>query len=75
MDNFTNETTASVLEKTNVQEQGIILVLAPAGTTDCLQSLDASTNKAEEDFLRNIQQWYTEQVQKQFEAGMEEATV
>ena len=63
MDNFTGQTTATVLEK--VEEQGIIIVMVPAGTTDRLQPLDVSTSKAVKDFLREkFRQWYAEQVQK-----------
>ncbi len=49
MDNFSGQTTTAVLEK--AEEQGIILVMVPAGTTDRLQPLDVSTNKAAKDYL------------------------
>ena len=50
MDNFSGQTTTAVLEK--AEGQGIILVMVPAGTTDRLQPLDVSTNKAAKDYLR-----------------------
>ena len=50
MNCFTGQTTPSILEK--LEEHGIILVRVPAGTTDRLQPLDVSTNKAANDFLR-----------------------
>ena len=50
MDNFSGQTTPSVLEK--VEEEEIVVVMVPAGTTDRLQPLDVSTNKSAKDFLR-----------------------
>ena len=44
MDNFSGQTTTSVLEK--LEEEGFVVVFIPAGTTDRLQHLDVSTNKA-----------------------------
>lgn len=44
MDNFSGQTTPTVLQE--IEKQGIILVMAPTGTTDRLQILDVSTNKA-----------------------------
>lgn len=44
MDNFSGQTTPAVLER--VEEHGIVVVMVPAGTTDRLQPLDVSTNKA-----------------------------
>ena len=74
MDNFTGQTTDSVFE--TVEEQGIVIVMVPAGTTDRLQPLDVSTNKATKDFLRQkFRQWYADQVQKQIEEGVEVTAV
>ena len=50
MDNFSGQTTPPVLEK--LEEENIILVMVPPGTTDRLQPLDVSTNKSAKDFLR-----------------------
>ena len=50
MDNFTSQTTTSVIEK--AEEQGIIIVMVPAGTTDSLQPLDVSVNKAAKAFYK-----------------------
>ena len=44
MDNFSSQTTTSLLEK--VEEEGVVVVMIPPGTTDRLQPLDVSTNKA-----------------------------
>ena len=49
MDSFSGQTTTAVLEK--VEEEGIVTVMIPPGTTDCLQPLDVSTNKSAKDFL------------------------
>ncbi len=49
MNNFSGQTTTKVLE--TVEEQGIVVVMVPAGTTDRLQPLDVSTNKSAKDFL------------------------
>ncbi len=65
MDNFSGQTTPSVLEK--VEEQGVIAVMVPAGMTDRLQPLDVSTNKAAKDFLREkFRQWYAKEVESSF---------
>ena len=62
MDNFSGQMTTSVLEK--VEEEGIVVVMVPAGTTNRLQPLDVSTNKAAKDFLREkFRQWYASQVE------------
>lgn len=68
MDCFTGQTTPSVLTK--LEEHDIILVRIPAGTTDRLQLLDVSTNKAAKDFLRKtFQHWYAQVVEKQLQVG------
>ena len=74
MDNFSGQTTTSLLEK--LEEQGIIVVMVPAGTTDRLQPLDVSTNKAAKDFLREkFRHWYAKEVEKQLQAGVVESAV
>lgn len=50
--------------------------MVPARTTDLLQPLDVSTNKAAKDIQQEkFRQWYAEQVQKQLEAGIEETAI
>ena len=45
-------------------------------TTDRLQALDMSTNKAAKDFLReNVWHWYAEEVEKQLQAGVKDSAV
>ena len=44
MDNFSGQTTTFLLEK--VEEEGVFVIIIPPGTTDRLQPLDVSTNKA-----------------------------
>ena len=61
MDNFSGQTTTTILEK--IEEQGIVVVRVPPGTTDRLQLLDVSTNKPAKDFLREkFRSWYAEQL-------------
>ena len=70
MDNFSSQTTTSLLEKVEVEEEGVIVIMIPAETTDRLQPLDVSTNKAAKDFLRErFQQWYAQEVEKHLQAG------
>ena len=74
MDNFSGQTTHSVLEK--VEEEGIVVVMVPPGTTDRLQPLDVNTNKSAKDFLReNFRHWYAAEVQKRLQAGVEETAL
>lgn len=74
MDNFSGQTTPSVMEK--MEEEGIIVVMVPPGTTDRLQPLDISVNKPAKDFLREkFRHWYAEEVQKQLQAGVEETAI
>ena len=61
MDNFSGQTTTTILEK--IEEQGTVVVRVPPGTTDRLQPLDVSTNKPAKDFLREkFRTWYAEQL-------------
>ena len=48
-----------------LKERGIILVRVPAGTTNRLQLLDVSTNKAAK--REKFWHWYAEQVEKQLQ--------
>ena len=74
MDNFSGQTTTSLLEK--VEEEGIVVVMIPAGTTDRLQPLDVSTDKAAKDFLReNFRHWYAQEVETQLQAGTAENAI
>ena len=74
MDNFSGQTTTSLLEK--VEEKGIVVVMIPAGTTDRLQPLDVSTNKAAKDFMREkFRHWYAQEVEKQLQVGTAENDV
>ena len=64
MDNFSGQTTTSLLEK--LEDKGIVVVMIPAGMTDRLQPLDVSTIKAAKDFMRErIRHWYAQEVEKQ----------
>ena len=68
MDNFSGQTTTSLLEK--VEEEGVVVIFIPPGTTDRLQPLDVSTNKAAKDFLREkFRQWYAQEVEKELQTG------
>ena len=74
MDNFTGQKTTAVLDK--LEENGIVVVMVPGGTTDRLQPLDVSVNKPAKDFLHEkFRQWYAGEVQKQLEAGTDEENV
>ena len=42
LDNFSGQTTTSLLEK--LEEKRVVIVMIPAKTTDRLQPLDVSTN-------------------------------
>ena len=68
MNNFSSQTTTSLLKA--VEKEGIVVITIPPGTTDRLQPLDVSTNKATKDFLREkFRQWYAHEVEKQLQTG------
>lgn len=74
MDNFSGQTTTSLLEK--LEEKGVVVVMIPAGTTDRLQPLDVSTNKVAKDLLREkFRHWYAQEVEKQLQAGTAEKDI
>ena len=74
MDNFSSQTTPLVQEK--VEEEGVVVVMVPPGTTDRLQPLDVSTNKSAKDFLREkFRHWYAAEIQKQLQAGVNETAL
>ena len=59
-----------------MEEEGVVVVMIPAGTTDRLQPLDVSTNKAAKDFLREkFQHWYAQEVETQLQAGTAENAI
>jgi hypothetical protein len=64
MDRFRGQMSAAV--QSNLDENKILVVTVPAGTTDKLQPLDLTVNKAAKDFLRDrFHQWYAQEVMKQ----------
>ena len=74
MDNFSGQTTTSLLEK--LEEKGIVVVMIPAGTTDRLQPLGISTHKAAKDLLREkVRHWYAQEVETQLQAGTAEKAI
>ena len=74
MDNFSGQTTPSMLEK--FEDKGIVVVFVPASTTDRLQPLDVSTNKSAKEFLHmKFRQWYASEVEKQLQAGVAEGDI
>ena len=55
---------------TMLEEMRIIVVFVPPNTTDRLQPLDLSANRAVEDFLRQwFYHWYPEQVKQQLQSN------
>ena len=51
-----------------LESQNIHTCLLPPNTTDLLQPLDLSVNKAVKDFLRQcFEEWYSKEVTKQFD--------
>lgn len=64
IDNFKGQVTESVTAR--LEECNIHTCLLPANTTDQLQPMDLSVNKAAKDFLRDkFQNWYAEQITEQ----------
>ncbi len=69
MDNLTSSVT-DLLELNNID-----VCLLPPNTTDRLQPMDVSVNKRAKDLLkRRFEDWYSEQVTKQFEGRDIEST-
>ena len=61
MDNFKAHNAGDVLQP--LKYNGVLVVVLPPNTTDRLQPLELSINKAAKDFLRHkFRHWYTEQV-------------
>ena len=73
MDNFSGQTTPSLLEQ--LEEEGIVVAMVPAGTTDRLQPLDMSTNKADKVLREKFCQWYAQEVEKLLQSGTDENPV
>lgn len=68
MDNFKAHRTGDVLQP--LEENGVLVVFLPPNTTDRLQPLDLSMNKAAKDFLRDkFRQWYAGEVAKNLTNG------
>ena len=67
MDRFSGQKTDAVLSL--LEENKIMVVFVPPGTTDKLQPLDLSANKAAKDFLRQrFHHWYADQVKQQLQS-------
>ena len=74
MDSFTGQKTTQVLEK--LEENNIMVVFVPGGTTDRLQPLDLSVNKSAKDFMRGkFRQWYAKEVEKAVQSESEDIEV
>ena len=71
IDNFKGQVTETILGR--LEEYNIHTCRLPANTTDQLQPMDLSVNKAAKDFLRDrFQKWYAEQITEQLEGENEE---
>ena len=58
----------TALVQENLEDNKILVVAVPAGTTDKLQPFDLSVNKAAKDFLlERFRHWYAQQVMKQLQ--------
>lgn len=69
MDSFTGQKTQKVLE--TLEENNIMVVFVPGGTTDRLQPLDLSVNQTAKDFMREkFQQWHAKEVEKSLPADL-----
>ena len=74
MEKFRGQMSAEVQE--NLEESRILVVVIPAGTTDKLQPLDLSVNKAAKSFLRDrFHHWYADEVKKQLQEVDDPTTV
>ena len=73
MDNFRAHYAGDVLQPL---DNGVLVVFLPASTTDHLQPLDLSINKAANDFLRDkFKHWYAGEVSKSLQAQLENEVV
>jgi len=73
IDNFKGQITSSVTDL--LESNNIHVCLLPPNTTDLLQPMDLSVNKPAKDFLkRRFEDWYSQQVTKQFEGRDIEST-
>ena len=74
MDNFKAHFAGDVLQP--LEENGVLVIFLPANTTDRLQPLDLSINKAAKDFLRDkFRQWYARQVSQSLQTAPENEIV
>lgn len=74
MDNFMAHNAGDVLQP--LKDNGVLVVLLPANTTDRLQPLDLSINKAAKDFLRDkFRHWYATQVSQGLQNELENEVV
>ena len=72
-DEFTGQTTDEALGL--LQENNISYVIVPPNTTDRLQPLDLSVNKAAKEFLRSqFQAWYASKISSQVKASSSSIT-
>ena len=72
-DEFTGQTTDEALGL--LQENNILYVIVPPNTTDRLQPLDLSVNKAAKEFLRSqFQAWYASKISSQVKASSSSIT-
>ena len=73
-DRFKGQCTTSIL--TLLKENNIYFVVVPGRCTDRLQPLDVSVNKAIKENLRNnFQQWYSDQVCRKINEGIQEPVI
>ena len=71
MDNFKAHKSGYVLQP--LEDSGVFVVFLPANTTNRLQPLDLSINKAAKDFLRDkFRQWYAKEVSKSLQNGLDD---
>lgn len=73
MDNFKGQVTSSVTDVLEANNSHVCML--PANTTDHLQPMDASVNKPAKDLSkRHFQDYYSQQIIKQFEGKDIEST-